>query len=229
MTAVITHATTASGTDSGSGEIHKAEWNANHTITGAVTPAQGGTGLTTLTANNLLVGEGTSNVSFIAPSTSGNILTSDGTDWTSAVPRAWTSIASGSINTGTSLTISSIPATYNDLYLKVDNLTQDSGATRNLTLNMSSDGGSTYTGAKSLYVSIASGNDIVVRITGYRTGLVLADPVGVLTMTAPDFDSNHVNTTAGVFKLSAAVDTLQLALSGSGNFTGTGTYVLYGS
>lgn len=28
----VTHATTASGTDSGDGEIHKAEWNANHTV-----------------------------------------------------------------------------------------------------------------------------------------------------------------------------------------------------
>ena len=42
---------------------------------------QGGTGAATLTANNLLVGNGTSAVSFLAPSTSGNRLQSNGTTW----------------------------------------------------------------------------------------------------------------------------------------------------
>jgi hypothetical protein len=51
-----------------------------------VTVAQGGTGLSTLTTNNLLVGAGTGNVTFIAPSTSGNVLTSNGTTWSSAAP-----------------------------------------------------------------------------------------------------------------------------------------------
>lgn len=46
--------------------------------------AEGGTGLATLTANNVILGNGTSNVAFVAPSTSGNLLTSNGTTWTSA-------------------------------------------------------------------------------------------------------------------------------------------------
>ena len=50
---------------------------------GTLAIANGGTGLATLTANNLLIGNGTSNVSFIAPSTSGNLLSSDGTNWAS--------------------------------------------------------------------------------------------------------------------------------------------------
>lgn len=49
----------------------------------AVTVAQGGTGLNTLTANNLLVGADTGNITFIAPSTDGNILQSNGTTWVS--------------------------------------------------------------------------------------------------------------------------------------------------
>lgn len=52
----------------------------------AVTVAQGGTGATTLTANNVLLGNGTSAVQFVAPGTSGNVLTSNGTTWTSAAP-----------------------------------------------------------------------------------------------------------------------------------------------
>jgi hypothetical protein len=46
----------------------------------------GGTGLTTLTANNVILGNGTSAPTFVAPSTSGNVLTSNGTTWQSAAP-----------------------------------------------------------------------------------------------------------------------------------------------
>lgn len=45
--------------------------------------ASGGTGLTTLTANNVILGNGTSTPQFVAPGTSGNVLASDGTTWTS--------------------------------------------------------------------------------------------------------------------------------------------------
>jgi hypothetical protein len=46
----------------------------------------GGTGLTTLTANNVILGNGTSTPTFVAPGTSGNVLTSNGTTWTSTAP-----------------------------------------------------------------------------------------------------------------------------------------------
>jgi hypothetical protein len=62
--------------------------NANvSSVSTPITPAQGGTGLATLTANNVLIGNGTSNVTFVAPGTSGNALISNGTVWaSSAVP-----------------------------------------------------------------------------------------------------------------------------------------------
>ena len=50
--------------------------------------ANGGTGATTLTANNVILGNGTSAPLFVAPSTTGNVLTSDGTTWTSQAPAA---------------------------------------------------------------------------------------------------------------------------------------------
>ena len=54
-----------------------------------VTPvANGGTSLTTLTANNVILGNGTSAPLFVAPSTSGNVLTSNGTTWQSTTPAA---------------------------------------------------------------------------------------------------------------------------------------------
>jgi len=46
--------------------------------------ASGGTGVATLSANGVLIGNGTSAVSTVAPGTSGNLLTSNGTTWTSA-------------------------------------------------------------------------------------------------------------------------------------------------
>lgn len=48
--------------------------------------SSGGTGLSTLTANNVILGNGTSTPSFVAPGTSGNVLTSNGTTWASTAP-----------------------------------------------------------------------------------------------------------------------------------------------
>jgi hypothetical protein len=45
--------------------------------------ANGGTGATTLTSKAVVIGNGTSAVSGVAPSTSGNVLASDGTNWAS--------------------------------------------------------------------------------------------------------------------------------------------------
>jgi hypothetical protein len=63
-----------------------------------ITPAQGGTGLTTLTANNVLIGNGTSNVAFVAPGTNGNVLTSNGTAWVSSTPSAFAYPGAGIAN-----------------------------------------------------------------------------------------------------------------------------------
>jgi hypothetical protein len=46
--------------------------------------ADGGTGASSFTANNVLLGNDTSSFGEVAPGTSGNVLTSDGTTWTSA-------------------------------------------------------------------------------------------------------------------------------------------------
>ena len=56
------------------------------TVSGLSTPlgvASGGTGATTFAANGLLVGNGSSAVSTLAPGSSGNVLQSNGTNWVS--------------------------------------------------------------------------------------------------------------------------------------------------
>lgn len=54
---------------------------------GVIGVASGGTNASTLTANNVILGNGTNTVQFVAPGTTGNVLTSNGTTWTStAIP-----------------------------------------------------------------------------------------------------------------------------------------------
>ena len=53
-------------------------------VSGTLPVSNGGTGAATLTANNVLLGNGTSALQAVAPSTNGNVLTSNGTTWISA-------------------------------------------------------------------------------------------------------------------------------------------------
>ncbi len=57
-------------------------------VTGTLPVANGGTGAATLTANNVLLGNGTSALQVVAPGTTGNVLTSNGTTWTSSAAPA---------------------------------------------------------------------------------------------------------------------------------------------
>jgi hypothetical protein len=50
-------------------------------LSSPITVPNGGTGRTTLTASNLLVGNGAGNVNFIAPGANNTVLTSNGTSW----------------------------------------------------------------------------------------------------------------------------------------------------
>lgn len=52
--------------------------------TGTLPVTSGGTGASTLTANNVILGNGSSAVQFVAPGTSGNVLTSNGSTWSSS-------------------------------------------------------------------------------------------------------------------------------------------------
>ncbi len=54
--------------------------------------ADGGTGVSTIAANAVVLGNGTSAIQTVAPGTSGNVLTSNGTTWTSATPATITGL-----------------------------------------------------------------------------------------------------------------------------------------
>lgn len=95
-TAFVSAATSALGTMS--------TQNANNvnitggTITGItdLAVADGGTGASTLAANAVLLGNNTSAIQTVAPGSSGNVLTSDGTTWASSAPSISQSSFTGS-------------------------------------------------------------------------------------------------------------------------------------
>jgi hypothetical protein len=69
------------------------------TLAGTLAVANGGTGSASLSSGAVLIGSGTSAVSTISPSTNGNVLTSNGSSWSSsALPTASSSV-SGVVNT----------------------------------------------------------------------------------------------------------------------------------
>lgn len=74
---------------------------------GTLAVGGGGTGQTSLTSNSLVVGNGTAAVGFIAPSSSGNVLTSNGTIWASSALPVGSSSAQGIVQVdGTTITAS---------------------------------------------------------------------------------------------------------------------------
>jgi hypothetical protein len=76
--------------------------NLTSQVTGTLPVANGGTGATSITANNVVLGNGTSAVQVVAPSTSGNVLTSTGSTWQSTAP------AASGISAGTSIALAMV-------------------------------------------------------------------------------------------------------------------------
>jgi hypothetical protein len=84
------------------------------TITGItdLTVADGGTGASSITANSVILGNGSSALSgnLVAPSTSGNVLTSNGTTWTSVALNKLTLDTAQASTSGTSIDFTGIPS-----------------------------------------------------------------------------------------------------------------------
>lgn len=90
------------GSSTGVPSISSGTWSVNSLLPVSL----GGTGSASLTANNVLLGNGTSALQVVAPGTSGNVLTSNGTTWQSSTPAAGIT-GSGTTNKMTKWTSSS--------------------------------------------------------------------------------------------------------------------------
>ena len=73
----------------GTGSTSTTYANLQTNVTGTLPVSNGGVGAATLTANNVLLGNGASTVQFVAPGSTGNVLTSNGSTWTSAAAAAF--------------------------------------------------------------------------------------------------------------------------------------------
>ncbi len=106
----ITGLTTALATSQGgTGSTSTTFANLTTNVTGTLPVANGGTGATTLTSGSVIVGAGTSAPTFVAPTTTGNVLfTTNGTSW-SSTPKITSGTVVSPMNT-TNVTFSSIPA-----------------------------------------------------------------------------------------------------------------------
>lgn len=124
-------------------------------VTGTLPVANGGTGAASLTANNVLLGNGTSAVQVVAPGTSGNVLTSNGTTWTSAAPTSGGLVLLGTLTTtsGTTQSLTGIAAGYRQFYIELDGVSFSASAS--LTLALSSTNGAAYGAAGT--ISAATG------------------------------------------------------------------------
>lgn len=96
-------------------------------LAGTLAVGSGGTSLTTLTANNVILGNGASAPTFVAPGASGNLLTSNGTTWQST---ALAVSASGltlvqTVNAssgGSTVIVNGFSASYNNYKLIISDL-----------------------------------------------------------------------------------------------------------
>ena len=148
----VANATTARG------NLTAAKSGANSditSITGLTTPltvAQGGTGAATLTANNVLLGNGTSAPQAVAPSTTGNVLTSNGTTWVSSSNPKLTSGTAQASTSGTSIDFTSIPSTVKRITVMFSGVSLS--GTADYLIQLGDSGGVETTGYTSTSISV---------------------------------------------------------------------------
>ena len=167
-------------------------------VTGTLPVANGGTSLTTLTANNVILGNGASAPTFVAPSTSGNVLTSDGTTWSSTAPATSGTVTSVAMTVPSVLSISGSPITSSGTLALTYSGTALPVANGGTGLTSGTSGGVlAYTAAGTLASSTAlTASDLVIgggagaapSTTTTGTGVVTA--LGVNTGTAGAFVVN---------------------------------------
>jgi hypothetical protein len=183
-------------------------------VTGTLPVANGGTGATTLTAENVLLGDGTSAVKFVAPGTTGNVLTSNGTTWTSAVPAGGgdlvlvqTSSFSGVANTSTTFD-GVFTSTYKSYRVVVRQFSGGAGGV-SYTMGLRV-GGSTNTASNYYYyfTAVVSGGTSSVRAAAAAANWVLPQTWVVADASSYWMDFTGVGVSSGV---------ILAAFSGLGN------------
>jgi hypothetical protein len=180
---------------------------------GTLPVAGGGTGATTHTANNVLIGAGTSAVTSVAPSTNGNVLTSNGTVWTSAAAGGGAGlvfISSVTASDDATLSFTSISSTYAQYVFTIEAI-RPATSTAQLYLLTSSNNGSSYdTGGAdySRLIIYYSGSTRVESIANSATFLSVGPPCGSAS-------NDSVNGTMELHSPSDSTKFTQISMRGS--------------
>jgi hypothetical protein len=161
------------------GTITSGTWQAS-----TIGVAYGGTGSTSLTANNVLLGNGTSALQVVAPGTSGNVLTSNGTTWVSAAA------------TGGGATIS--PTTSNTTYY-ITGTPNTSGSLS--TAYISSTNGVSYN-ASTGALTASSFSGAGTGLTGTASSLTAGAVTGITNQVAASGVDYNTLTTSGFYRMS---------------------------
>ena len=174
-------------------------------VTGTLPVANGGTSLTTLTANNVILGNGASAPTFVAPSSSGNVLTSNGSTWQSSTPAAagFTLGTAVATTSGTAITFTGIPNTAKVIFVSLSEVGVDSAS--NLLITFGDAGGLETSDYESAVGQIYSYSSAIVN-GSITNGIPLSQNSqgqsarysGVLTITLLE-SSTNLYSYSGVF------------------------------
>jgi hypothetical protein len=176
------------GTDVLEGVNYQATMNINAlTLNTALGVASGGTGSTTLTANNVLLGNGTSALQAVAPGTLNNVLYSNGTTWVSGpIPSA------GAVTSFSAGTTGFTPSTGSTGAITLaGTLSVANGGT----------GQTTYTDGQ-LLIGNTTGNTLAKATLTAGTGISITNGSGTITI---------ANTASGTPTLNVVTGTTQAA------------------
>jgi hypothetical protein len=182
-------------------------------VTGTVAVANGGTGAATLASNNVLLGNGTSALQVVAPGASGNVLTSNGTTWSSAAAGVPYTGATGAVNLGAyNLTVSSFTIGQGKTPASGDNLAIGRSALNNTTtngwpniglgsnsLNQTTDGKNNIgLGLNALYSNTTGSANIGIGTEAARNASTYSN-ITAVGMEALKYESGAGNTALGSF------------------------------
>ena len=212
-------------------------------IVGTLPVANGGTGLTTLTANNVILGNGTSTPSFVAPGTSGNALISNGTTFVSGKQTITSGTAQASTS-GTSIDFTSIPSWVKRITVMFSGVSTSGSSLVQVQIGSGSVtttgylGGATGLGLSTLqnqnYTSgfVIGGTSAMGAATATRQGAIQILNISGNTWTAFGIvqlsDSTNQSTIASAISLSGVLDRLRITtVNGTDTFDAGSINILY--
>jgi hypothetical protein len=196
---------------------------------------KGGTGLATLTANNVILGNGTSTPNFVAPGTSGNVLTSDGTTWNSSASAGGSTLLTEQATTSGTTKDFTIPAGAKRIFVMLNGVSMSTAV--QIGIQLGDSGGVETSGYSARYTGPTAGtaSTLFPCSSGSSSGETLTGTVTITRVNtthtwiasavlAQDTATNGVITMGGSKTTSAELTTVRLM---GGTFDAGSVNVLY--